>query len=126
MAGLDCDPHMYERASYFGFSESLALMRVQVTWAFTWERSQGSSEMRRISSVCEFKAWYVNEFDSIVKTLAKRSAAPYLDERCVLNVMMLILGDDGVVEERLELPYPIGSSSHVLGLVALSLWATHN
>jgi hypothetical protein len=101
-------------------------MRVQVTWESGWERSQGSSEMSRISSVCESKAWYVNEFDSIVKTLAKRSAAPYLNERCVLKVMMLILGDDDVVEERLELPYPIGSSSHVLGLKALSLWATHN
>ena len=49
-----------------------------------------------------------------------------MNERCVLKVMMLILGDDDVVEERLELPYPNGSSSHVLGLVALSLWATHN
>jgi hypothetical protein len=67
----------------------------------------------------------VNEFDSIVKTLARRSAAPHFDERRVLKVMMLILGDD-VVEERLESLYPIGSSSHVLGFVALSLWATHN
>jgi hypothetical protein len=59
-----------------------------------------------------------------VIALAKSSAVPYLDERFVLNVMMLMLGDDDVVEERLELPHPIGNSSHVLGLIALSLWAT--
>ncbi len=33
--------------------------------------------------------------------LAKRSAVLYLDERFVLNVMMLMLGDDDMVEERL-------------------------
>lgn len=46
-------------------SESLAVMRVEATWVSAWERSQGSSEMRRISSVCESKAWYVNVLDSI-------------------------------------------------------------
>jgi hypothetical protein len=38
-------------------------------------------------------------------TLAKLSAIPCLDKRCVLKVMMPILGDDDVVDERPEIPH---------------------